>query len=178
MKLYLSYFLWSFFSGQPVVEISEKKDEVLNKAVEIVISFESFENKPYRCSSDVLTIGHGICYYPDGSKVKIGDSITEQRSKKLVKEILQKNYKYLKRYLPSLKPNQMVSLLSFSYNIGIHGLIKSKFVRVIKNKGDLKEIELSFKRYVYSAGVECKGLKCRRNKEWQIFTDNYLIMLT
>ncbi len=56
----------------------------LNKAgADLIKSFEGCKLKAYQCSAKKWTIGYGNTFFEDGTPVKIGDAITQDKAEKM-----------------------------------------------------------------------------------------------
>jgi len=56
----------------------------INSATRSLIrKYEGCKLKAYHCSANVATIGVGNTFYEDGSKVQMGDTITQERADRL-----------------------------------------------------------------------------------------------
>ena len=53
-------------------------------AYDLIIRFEGFRGKAYKCPAGIWTISKGITKYPDGSPVKEGDIISISYGEKTV----------------------------------------------------------------------------------------------
>jgi lysozyme len=49
----------------------------------LIRKYEGCKLKAYHCSAKVATIGWGSTFYEDGSKVQMGDTITQERADRL-----------------------------------------------------------------------------------------------
>ena len=47
---------------------------------ELIKKWEGLSLKAYKCPAGVWTIGYGTTFYPDGSKVKEGDTCTKEEA--------------------------------------------------------------------------------------------------
>ncbi len=99
---------------------------------------EGVQYTAYKDTGGVWTIGRGITYYEDGTKVKIGDKITREREEKLFLNTLNSYVNNVnKNVKKSLTQNQFNALVSFCYNIGITGFNNSTLLkRVNANPND------------------------------------------
>lgn len=98
-------------------------DIALAIAVDLMVEFEGFSKTAYPdpiYGWDVPTIGYGTTRYPDGSRVKKGDTITPEHAKLCKLHSLTKCLTDLRK-MPTWKQmnvNQRAALLSFGYNLG------------------------------------------------------------
>lgn len=117
----------------------------------------------------VPTIGIGTIRYEDGTPVKRGDTITEERAYKLVESFVIEKLLPNMRRIPDwekMPPNKKAALLSFGYNLGaFYG--NSGFpsmTRVLQNRQWDKVGEV-MQLYVKAGGVILQGLVNRRRDE-------------
>ena len=58
---------------------------MIQKAIDLIKSFEGFYSKPYLCPAGIPTIGYGTIRYEDGRRVTLKDSpITKERAEQLL----------------------------------------------------------------------------------------------
>ncbi|WP_312394728.1 lysozyme [Chryseobacterium sp.] len=124
--LALNIALWE---SQKMLDISGQK--FLTKA-------EGIQYTAYLDSVNVWTIGRGITYYEDGTKVKKGDRITVDREEKLFLNTLKKYVAVVNTKVTSnINQNQFNALVSFCYNVGIGGFTSSTLLKKVnKNPND------------------------------------------
>lgn len=144
----------------------------------LIKQFEGCRLKAYKDSVGVLTIGYGTTFYPDGTSVKEGDSITLDRAEFLLKwQVLEKsggvdalvNKPFEKDRFERVNQNQFDALVSFAYNLGIGALKKSTLLKkVLANPND-KSIEQEFLKWNKAAGKELAGLTKRRQAEADLY---------
>jgi len=91
-----------------------------NYDLDQILLDEGFREKPYRCTEDYLTVGHGI---------NLDAGITEEESKLIVLHRLKKLDVALQRNLAFYKtapPELQNVLCSMGYQLGVSGLLKFK----------------------------------------------------
>lgn len=134
----------------------------------LIASFEGKRLKAYQDSVGVWTIGYGTTFYPDGSKVKQGDSITEEKADFLLKwQVLEKSAGVAK--LVDVSQNKFDALVSFAYNLGLGALKKSTLLKkVLVNPND-PSIEAEFLKWNKANGIVLNGLTKRRQAEADLF---------
>jgi lysozyme len=91
-----------------------------NYDLDQILLDEGFREKPYRCTEDYLTVGHGI---------NLDAGITEEESKLIVLHRLKKLDVSLQRNLDWYKtaPSELQNVLcSMGYQLGVSGLLKFK----------------------------------------------------
>lgn len=99
----------------------------------LIKKYESFSPKAYRCPAGVVTIGYGSTKWADGSPIKMGQTITEEKADALLNDYLIKHVRPKIADL-NLTPNQQDALESLLYNIGWIAFAKSKCYKAIKAK--------------------------------------------
>ena len=61
--------------------------KISEEGKDLIKLFEGVRLKAYKCSAGVPTIGIGNTYYPNGDKVKMGDTITLEQAIDLFENI-------------------------------------------------------------------------------------------
>ena len=132
--------------------------------------FEGCVLKAYKCPAGVWTIGFGNTFYEDGTKVKEGDAITQQRADELAKYIVEQFATSIRAMIKQpLNENQFSACVSLAYNIGTGGFKKSSVLRKLNvNPTDLT-IADSFRLWNKGGGVVLKGLVRRREAEIALY---------
>ena len=132
------------------------------KGIALIISFEGFCPKAYKCleSEKYYTIGYG--HY--GKDVKKTDTITKENAIDLLKkDLLVFESKVNKYNKYGFSQNEFDALVSFAYNVGsIDGLTKG-------GTRTKEEIAKCITLYNKSGGKVINGLKKRREKEKELF---------
>jgi len=152
----------------------------INKAtIELIKSFEGLELKAYpdpATKNDPIkkghpwTIGWGTTIYPDGQKVKQGDSITQIQAEAFLLNDLSKFALGVgKLIIRTLTDNQFGAILSFAYNVGLGNLKASTLLKKVNiNPKDLS-IASEFAKWNKAAGKVMNGLTRRRTTESQLY---------
>lgn len=140
------------------------------EGLDLIKTHEGCKLKAYLCPAGIVTIGYGNTFYPDGTKVKIEDVITQQKANEIFKYIVDAfAVKVSKMVNPNLSDNQFSALVSFAYNVGTGTLSKSTLLRkVLKNNKDVS-IRDEFMRYVNAKGKILQGLVDRRKDEANLY---------
>ena len=135
----------------------------------IIRESEGFEAKAYKDTGGVWTIGYGTIKYPDGTRVKNGDTCTKGQAElwlindcKWVDACLDKHIKV------KLNQNQFDALASFVYNVGETAFVKSTMLTLI-NQSKFGLAANQFDRWIYDNGKVINGLVNRRAKEKLLF---------
>ncbi len=135
-------------------------------STELIKKFESFRACAYKCPAGVWTCGFGSTKWEDGTNVKRGDKITQDRADKLLNHYLD-TYVRPKIKDLKLKQCQQEAIESLCYNIGINSFLKSKCYRALKQKDwptFIKEYD-----WVKANGKVLPGLLRRRTEELALF---------
>jgi lysozyme len=132
--------------------------------------FEGCVLKAYRCPANVWTIGFGNTFYEDGTKVKEGDVITQQRADELAKYIVEQFATSIRAMIKQpLNENQFSACVSLAYNIGTGGFKKSSVLRKLNVNPTDPTIADSFRLWNKGGGVVLKGLVRRREAEIALY---------
>lgn len=121
---------------------------------------------------DVPTYGYGSTRRPDGTPVKMGDTITKAGALELSRRELRSFEGELKRCMTApLTQGEYDSLVSLAYNVGGSAVCKSTMVR-LHNAGQHAQACAQFDRWTYFQGKDCRvrsngcyGLVTRRADE-------------
>ena len=138
----------------------------MSYAIDIIKKYEGCRLSAYKCPAGVWTVGYGTTVYPDGSKVKEGDQITQAKAEALLLDYV------INKIMPNIRDlgltdNQEAALASLIYNIGWGAFAKSKCYKAIK----AKDWETVFKNWDWCKGDGkfLKGLAKRRAEEMFLF---------
>ena len=147
----------------------EKRMSLSPIGLGLLKTFEGYKNKAYKDSANIWTIGYGTIKYPNGTKVKEGDTCTEDQAStymlndlKGFEDTVNNNVKVV------LTQNQYDSLVSLCYNIGSSAFKESTLLKKLNAK-DYLEAADQFLRWNKAGGKVISGLKNRREKERELF---------
>jgi lysozyme len=142
------------------------KDIVLQKARDLIAKFEGCKLTAYKCPAGVWTIGYG---HTNG--VKEGDKISVRQAGELLKIDTKAFLDCVRKEVGGIcNENQLAALTSFTFNFGEDKFRKSTLLTVIKkNPQDFTAIKSEFLRWVYADKKVLKGLKNRRNIEFEMY---------
>ncbi|MCD6017293.1 MAG: lysozyme [Bacteroidetes bacterium] len=139
--------------------------------INLIKKYEGCKLNAYLCSAGVPTIGYGNTYYKDGTKVKLGDTITQEQANTMFIDIVQ-NYVDSVNQLVKVKitQNQFDALVSLCYNIGSGNFSKSSVLKNV-NLDPTKEaaITASFMMWNKAKGRVITGLTNRRKGEIELY---------
>lgn len=137
--------------------------------IDLISSFEGCELKAYLCPAKVWTIGFGTTVYPNGVKVKKGDSFTLDQAKQFKAHDLKRFEKTVNDLVKvPLTQNQFDALVSLTYNIGTGAFEKSTLLKKL-NAGDYQGAADQFTVWNKGGGKVLQGLVNRRAKEKEVF---------
>ena len=137
--------------------------------VDLICSFEGKRLAAYDDGVGVWTIGFGTTVYPNGIKVKKGDTCTEAQAKTYMAHDLKKFEAAVNNAVTvQLNQNQFDALVSLAYNIGASAFSQSTLVKKL-NAHDIRGAADQFDVWVNAGGKRMQGLVNRRSKEKQLF---------
>jgi lysozyme len=142
-----------------------------DSGIRLIQEFEGLRLTSYLCSAGVATIGYGATYYQDGSKVKLGQTITRDQADQLLKDHLKEFEGSVLGLLNTTKvnQNQFDALVSFCFNLGAGNLAKSQLLRFVKANPKDPKIALEFAKWNRAGGEVSRGLVRRRKKEAELY---------
>lgn len=152
------------------IDPEEKPAHDLKPAVAIIKEFEGLYLKAYKDPVGIPTIGWGTIKYPNGEKVKMGDTINAAQAEAYLLHEMHGFVSQVERLVKvQISNNAFCALVSFCYNLGAGALEKSTLLRKL-NAGEPKtEVALEFMKWVNAGGKPLKGLVRRREAEKDLF---------
>ena len=144
----------------------------INKAgKDLIKRFEGCKLKAYKCPANVWTIGYGNTFYEDGTKVKEGDVITQERAEELFDIIISDFVRMTDALVKSnVTENNFSALVSFTFNVGTGNLRRSTLLRKVNANPKDETIPAEFRKWVRANNVVLKGLQRRREAEIKLYT--------
>jgi lysozyme len=141
-----------------------------DKGKELIKFYEGCKLTAYKCSAAKDTIGYGNTFYENGSPVKVGDKITQERANELF-EIIAKDFanKVAPLIKSSVTPNQFAALTSFAYNAGIGNLKSSTLLKKVNANPNDASIAAEFAKWVRANNIVLLGLQKRREAESKLY---------
>jgi lysozyme len=146
--------------------------KISRKGITLIKLYEGLRLNAYKCAAGVDTIGFGSTYYPDGSKVKLGDKLKDEaEAEELLKITLLQFEKKVNALLNKTKvnQNQFDALVSFAFNLGAGALAKSTLLKKVKSNPNDISIKDEFMKWVKAGGKTLKGLVKRRQEEANLY---------
>lgn len=139
------------------------------KGIDLICSFEGLRLTAYDDGVGVWTIGFGTIKYPNGVRVKRGDTCTLEQAKSYMKyDLIEFEHTVNSLVKVPLNQNQFDALVSLTYNIG-SGAFKSSTLLKKLNLSDYKGAADQFDVWVNAGGKRMQGLANRRAKEKEFF---------
>lgn len=131
--------------------------------------WEGLRLNAYRDSKGLPTIGIGTTRYPNGTKVKMGDTCTKAQAYEWFRFDIARFESFVNRVIKvPLNQNQFDALVSLVYNIGETNFTEGS----VDDKLNAKQIDAALKTwllYVNSGGKKIDGLVNRRQAEVKLF---------
>ena len=139
------------------------------------MEWEGFKTEVYPDSAGLKTVGVGHLLtheelslgevrLDDGQVVKFETGLTEDQVFSLLAQDVRKFEQVVQDVKVELTQDQFDALVIFSFNIGIHGFIRSTLIEKL-NAGDYVSVPSELRRWNKAGGQIVKGLANRREKE-------------
>ena len=142
---------------------------VSNKGVDLICEFEGKRLVAYDDGVGVWTIGFGTIKYPNGVRVKKGDTCTLDQAKEYMRhDLIEFEHTVNSSVKVPLNQNQFDALVSLAYNIGSNAFKSSTLVKKL-NTGDYQGAADQFNVWVNGGGKRIQGLVNRRDREKLLF---------
>ena len=142
---------------------------VSNKGVDLICEFEGKRLVAYDDGVGVWTIGFGTTKYPNGVRVKKGDTCTLEQAKEYMRhDLIEFEHTVSISVKVPLNQNQFDALVSLAYNIGSSAFKSSTLVKKL-NSGDYHGAADQFNVWINAGGKRMQGLVNRRDKEKLLF---------
>ena len=141
--------------------------KISQNGIELIKLFEGCKLKSYKCPAGVWTIGYGNTFYLDGSKILMGQKISQAEADMLLLKLLPKYEATVDRNIKvSVTQNQYDALVSFCWNCGS----SQALFRLVNQKATDEVIyDWWINHYVTGGGKLLQGLINRRRKEADLF---------
>jgi lysozyme len=143
----------------------------LNKlGIDLMHHFEGCRLEAYLCPAKVPTIGWGNTYYEQGTPVRMGDKISQERANSLFLFIANKFADEVRKVIKTnLNENQFSALVCFAYNVGTGNLGKSTLLKKVNVNPNDATIANEFLRWNKAGGKVLAGLTRRRTAESKLY---------
>lgn len=137
--------------------------------INLITSFEDLRLNAYDDGVGVWTIGIGTTIYPNGTKVKKGDTCTLDQAKSYFAHDLKRFEASVNNLVKvPLSQNQFDALVSLVYNIGQTAFSKSTLLKKLNAKDYVGAAD-EFPKWNRGGGKVMKGLVRRREAERALF---------
>lgn len=144
---------------------ADYQQDLTTEGLELIKEFEGLRLEAYLCEANVASIGYGSTRYLNGSRVKLGDTISKEYAEKLLLFTLDFYKKEVRKLVKQpITDNQFSALVSLTYNIGINAFRNSTLLKYL-NQGLYQEVGNEFIRWSKIGDKISQGLLNRRNKE-------------
>ena len=152
-----------------VLGIATDEMHISPSGIDLICNFEGKRLTAYDDGVGVWTIGFGTTVYPNGIKVKKGDTCTEAQAKAFMAHDLKKFEAAVNNAVTvPLSQNQFDALVSLAYNIGTNAFSGSTLVKKL-NSNDFRGAADQSDVWVNAGGKRMQGLVNRRAKEKALF---------
>ena len=142
----------------------------MNKGIPIIRRFEGCRLRAYLCPANKWTIGWGSCFYENGSAVKEGDIITQERADKLLINTVIEFEQGVKNAVKStINDNQLGALTSFAFNIGVRRFRGCTLLKMVNKNPDDILIRRELLKWVNKGSAFERGLTRRRTAEADLY---------
>lgn len=140
------------------------------KGLPLIRRFEGLRLSAYICPAGLPTIGYGNTFYEDGSKVKMGDRITQDRADALLLRTYQEFEDGVKKALKKpVNENQLGALVSFAFNTGLGRFRSSTLLRRVNEDPNSPLVGVEFNKWTRGGGRVLPGLVTRRKAEVELY---------
>ena len=154
---------------EKLLQFKPKQRQVNQAGINLIKEFEGFRRNAYLCPANKPTIGYGNTFYPDGRKVKFGDTISPKEAEELLQITVDNFDKECDRLITvPVNDNQFSALVSFTFNVGVTAFRGSTLLRVL-NQGNYQEAANQFLKWNKVGNRVVEGLIRRRQAERKLF---------
>ena len=144
--------------------------KISSTGIKLISEFEGCYLDAYLCPANVWTIGIGTTIYPNGAKVKNGDTCTLEQANQYLAHDMKEFEKTVNDAVEvDLTQNQFDALVSLTYNIGSTAFKNSTLLKKLNAK-DYAGAADQFLVWNKGGGKILKGLVRRREAERALFT--------
>jgi lysozyme len=144
--------------------------EVNKAGRDLIKQFEGCKLKAYKCPAGLWTISWGLTFYPDGTKVKEGDVITQQQAEDYFNAIVDDFAKGVDVLVKSnVTANNFSAIVSFAFNVGMGNFRRSTLLRKVNANPKDPSIRAEFMKWVRANDRVMQGLVRRREAEAKLY---------
>ncbi|ENU24168.1 hypothetical protein F993_01484 [Acinetobacter proteolyticus] len=137
--------------------------------INLITSFEDLRLAAYDDGVGVWTIGYGTTVYPNGIRVKRGDTCTKAQAVSFFQHDLRRFEAAVNQAVKVVvNQNQFDALVSLTYNIGEQAFKDSTLLKKL-NASDFMSSPDQFPKWNRGGGKVMKGLVRRRAAERELF---------
>lgn len=141
-----------------------------SEGYKLIQKFEGCKLNAYQDSVGIWTIGYGNITYENGTKVKKGDKITQQRAEELFRYFADRFASQIETKITvPVTQHQFNAVVSLAYNIGVSAFSKSTMLKKINVCSSDKTITNEFMKWVNGGGKKIQGLVNRRAEEAKLY---------
>ena len=141
-----------------------------NDLLNLIKKFEGCRLTAYKDVIGVPTIGVGATFYENGSKVKIGDTLTQEGADQLLANTLKIFANGVTNLVKSnININQWNALVSFSFNCGLANFKSSTLLKKVNINPNDETITSEFMKWNKASGKVIAGLTTRREAEAKLY---------
>jgi lysozyme len=156
--------------------------DVSQNFIDLVVHFECSGNinkflVAYKDSAGIPTIGIGTTFYPDGTRVKMGDTCTVDQAYTYFRHEVANVVKKVDSFTrDDINQGMFDALVDFGYNLGTGALQGSTLLKVVNaNPTNYPAIEAEFQKWCKAKNAQTgqlevlQGLLRRRNCEFYLY---------
>ena len=142
--------------------------------VDLIATFEGFSSKTYYATAEekvknIVTIGYGNTFYPNGKKVQITDKPISKELATSYLEFTIIDFAKKLKITSNVSQNQFNALVSLAYNIGVTAFNNSTLLKLVNINPKDGNIAIQFLRWNKQGGKVLDGLTKRRIKESSLY---------
>ena len=162
--------------------VTSNEDALLNAADDFLMEHESFRPKAYqiKMKDGTLgnpTIGYGFEFYGDEqTRVKMGETITKEEAKPLLRQKTTAIHNFLKKYptYNEMSDREKVGIISFAFNNGVNVFDDpvNPNIRAALDSGNMNDIQYWMRQFNKGENMQPMiGLMNRREAEIKFMND-------
>jgi GH24 family phage-related lysozyme (muramidase) len=146
------------------------------QALKLIKEFEGLDLKAYDDGVGVATIGYGTTRWPDGRKVKLGETCTQAQAESMLEGFITKQILPKVSKIPhwgNMSEGQRAALISFAYNLGpnFYGSVGFETISKALRGPDWAAVPKALMLYVNPGTRVEAGLRRRRQAEGKLWAE-------